>query len=99
MRTIWTGAYTALGTVRFAGCPVSGQACSGHPDGEVAFAASQGESYDIYRLDSEGHAELRTEGSDEGGGDGQRSRGWGTESKKGVQRPAGHATRKSVTVS
>ena len=29
-----------------------------HPDGEVTFAASQGESYDIYKLDSEGQAEL-----------------------------------------
>ena len=29
-----------------------------HPDGEVTFAASQGESYDIYKLDSEGQAQL-----------------------------------------
>ena len=29
-----------------------------HPDGEVTFAASQGESYDIYKLTPEGQTEL-----------------------------------------
>ena len=31
---------------------------SWHPDGEITFAAGQGESYDIYKLDPEGQAEL-----------------------------------------